>query len=218
MYPRDRLIDLFSTFAILDDDRFRQWVSNPKLQWSMRRELEDTSKAVVTDKVWAIYWYQHRAKLPLAQLHLTAYLQEACFWVARDMTQRHKTPQYTLADYFQIANSEIPRVLKSFNPDGGSSLKTYGKLVLGNALKDLLRQRQAADVCSDWSLLRKVSKKRIGEVLLQRGVVESDAAQSQLAWFCFKTIYIPTESSGKQLQPPDGLCWEIGRAACRERV
>jgi RNA polymerase sigma factor (sigma-70 family) len=208
MYPRDRLIDLFSTFAILDDDRFRQWVSDPKLQRNMQRHLTDTSKPDTTDKVWAIYWHQNRAKHPLAQIHLAAYLQEPCFWVAREMTQRHKAPQYTLADYFQLANSEIPRVLKSFTADGGSSLKTYGKLVLSNALKDLLRQRQAADVCSDWSLLRKTSKKRIGEVLLHRGVIEPDAVQSQLAWFCFKTLYIPPESNGKQLHPPDALCWQ----------
>ena len=48
----------------------------------------------------------------------------------------------------------------------------------------------------------------IGEVLLQGGVTEPDASQSQLAWFCFKTIYVPAESNGKQLQPPDALCWQ----------
>jgi RNA polymerase sigma factor (sigma-70 family) len=126
------------------------------------------------------------------------------------MTQRLNNSQYTLADYFQIAHIEIPRVWKGFAPDRGSNLKSYAKLVLTNALKDLLRQRQAADVCSNWSLLRKVSKKRIGEVLLQRGITEPEASQYQLAWFCFKTLYTPSDSQGERLpEPKDSLWTEI---------
>jgi RNA polymerase sigma factor (sigma-70 family) len=173
----------------------------------MKQQLANTSQPTVDERVWAAHWHRQYQQHPLAQSHLTAYLQEVCFWIAREMTQRLQSPQYTLADYFQIANSEIPRVFKSFTADRGSSFKTYAKLVLTNALKDLLRQRQAADVCSDWSLLRKVSKKRIGEVLLDRGVVEPDAAQYQFAWFCFKTLYIPPENNSQKLPPPDPTVW-----------
>lgn len=208
MYPRNRSIDLFSTFARLEDDRFRQWIADPRLVRSMQRLLPDPAQPATDEKVWAIYWHQQWLKHPLAPSHLTAYLQEPCFWVAQELTRRLSNPQYTLADYFQIANGEVPRVFKSFAADRGSSLKTYAKLVLTNALKDMLRQRQSADVCSDWALLRKVSKKRIGEVLLHRGVVEPDAAQYQFAWFCFKTLYIPPESHGSQLPPPDSRLWQ----------
>jgi hypothetical protein len=78
----------------------------------------------------------------------------------------------------------------------GSSLKSYASLVLANALKDNLRQRQAVDICSDWALLRKWSKKRVIEVLDRVEIAEQDAAQYQLAWFCFKTLYVPNESGG----------------------
>lgn len=172
----------------------------------MRQQL--TTQPDVDEREWAIYWHRAYQEHPLAQSHLTAYLQEVCFWIAREMTSRLQSPQYTLADYFQIVNSEIPRVFKSFAPDRGSSLKTYAKLVLSNALKDLLRQRQAADVCSDWSLLRRVSKKRIGEVLLARGVIEPAVAQYQFAWFCFKTLYIPPEHSAQKLPPPEAIVWQ----------
>jgi RNA polymerase sigma factor (sigma-70 family) len=171
----------------------------------MQRQLTNTSTQQAD--LLAIYWHRQYAKHPLAPAHLTAYLQEVCFWVAKEMTQRLQSPQYTLADYFQIANSEIPKVFKSFAPDRGSSFKTYAKLILSNALKDLLRQRQAADVCSDWSLLRKVSKKRIGDVLLNRGVVEPEAAQYQFALFCFKTLYTPPDSNSQKLPPPDPRLW-----------
>jgi RNA polymerase sigma factor (sigma-70 family) len=172
----------------------------------MQRQL--ATQTDIDERVWAIYWHRAYPQHPLAQSHLTAYLQEVCFWMAKEMTHRLQSPQYTLADYFQIANSEIPRVFKSFSPDRGSSFKSYAKLVLTNALKDLLRQRQAADVCSDWSLLRKVSKKRIGEVLLQLGVIEPDAAQYQFAWFCFKTLYIPPDNTAQKLPPPDPIVWQ----------
>ena len=62
-------------------------------------------------------------------------------------------------------------------------------------------------MCSDWSLLRKVSKKRIGEVLLHRGVVEPAAAQYQFALFCFKTLYIPPDSNSQKLPAPDSRLW-----------
>ena len=52
------------------------------------------------------------------------------------MARRVTTSQYTLADYFQITNIDIRRVLNGFAVDRGSSLKSYASLVLTNALKD----------------------------------------------------------------------------------
>jgi RNA polymerase sigma factor (sigma-70 family) len=208
MRSRDRLIEQFSTFALLEDDRFCRWIDDPRLQRSMKQQVANTTQPDVDERRWAAHWHRQYTKHPLAQSHLTAYLQEVCFWVAREMTSRLRSTQYTLADFFQIANSEIPKVFKSFTADRGGSFKTYAKLIITNALKDLLRQRQAADVCSDWSLLRKVSKKRIGEVLLHRGVVEPDAAQYQFAWFCFKTLYVPSDNNSQKLPPPDARTWQ----------
>jgi RNA polymerase sigma factor (sigma-70 family) len=206
MRPRDRLIDQFSTFALLDRDRFQRWIGDPRLARSMQQQLANTLHPTTDDRIWAICWYRQLTH-PLAQLHLRAYLQEVCYWIAIDMTRKLTSSQYTPADYFQIANIEIPRVFKSFNPDRNNSLKIYAKLVLTNTLKDLLRQRQVADMCSDWSLLRKVSKKRVGEVLLQQGIVEPEADRYQFAWFCFKTVYVPPERNSQRLPPPDPIVW-----------
>ncbi len=207
MRPRDRLIDQFSTFALLEQDRFGRWIGDPRLERSMQQQLANTSHPTTDDRIWAICWYQQLTVHSLAQLHLTAYLQEVCYWIAIEMTRRFKSSQYTPADYFQLANIKIPRVFNSFNPDFSNNLKIYAKLVLTNALKDLLRQRQVADVCSDWSLLRKVSKKRVGEVLLQQGIVEPEAAQYQLAWFCFRTVYTPPQLNSQGLLPPEPSVW-----------
>ncbi len=207
MRPRDRLIDQFSTFALLDDDRFRRWSSEPKLERSMQQQITNASQPTTDDRVWAMCWYRQLEKHSLAQSHLTAYLQEVCYWMAIDMTRKLQSPQYTLADYFQIANSEIPRVFKSFNLDRNTNFKSYAKLVLSSALKDLLRRRHAAGGCSDWSLLRKVSKKIVDEVLLQQGIVGLQAERYRFAWFCFTTVYIPADRNSQALPPPDPSVW-----------
>ena len=124
MYPRNSSIDLFSTFARLEDDRFRQWIVDPRLQRSMQQQLTNTAKPATDERVWAIYWHQQWLKHPLAPFHLTAYLQEPCFWVAQELTRRLSNPQYTLADYFQIANGEMPRVFKGFAADRGDRKST----------------------------------------------------------------------------------------------
>jgi RNA polymerase sigma factor (sigma-70 family) len=206
MQPRDRPIDLFSTFAIIEHDWFRRWAIDPQLRASMQRQL--TTQPDANEGVWAIYWHRQWLTQPLARHHLSAYLQEPCFWVAKEMTQRLQTTQFGLADYFQIANSELHRVLKSFQPDRSNNLKAYTKLAIANILKDVLRQCQAADTCSDWALLRKISKKRVVEVLIDRGLSEPTVSGYRLAWFCFKTIYIPPDSDGRQLPPPSPSVWQ----------
>ena len=200
MYPRTQMLDRFSTFAILEGEYFRKWIVDSRLRRSMQSCLEGSSEA--SDKVWSLYWFkQWQNQNRFAESHLSAYLQESCYWVAQQISRRFKATQYTLADYFQITNGDIQRVLKSFSCDRGIALKSYATVVLTNALKDMLRQRQAADICSDWSLLRRMSKKRMGEVITHAGVAATEADQYQFAWFCFKTLYVPSESPRESSKP-----------------
>jgi RNA polymerase sigma factor (sigma-70 family) len=218
MITRNSTEDLFSTFAYLEGDNFQRWVTDAKLRRSIQHCLASQAKNPTHNKDlkeswWSIYWFsqwQGQAS-PLAEPHLFAYLQEPCYWVSHQMARRmqasQSTGQLTVADYFQITNIDIRRVLGSFGPDRGSSLKSYASLVLTNALKDHLRQRQAVDICSNWALLRKWSKKRVKEVLDRVGIAEPEAAQYLLAWFCFKTIYT-TENSGDKAANPDTAIWQ----------
>jgi RNA polymerase sigma factor (sigma-70 family) len=207
MNPRTSILDLFSTFAYLEGDNFRRWAIDARLRRSIQGCV--ATSADRSEGLWSLYWFQRwqSQSSPLAEPHLFAYLQESCYWVSQQMARRAQTSQYTLADYFQIANTDIHRVLNSFVLDRGSSLKSYASLVLTNALKDNLRQRQAVDICSNWALLRKWSKKRVIEVLDRVGIAEPEATQYQLAWFCFKTLSTPNESSGDRSSTPDPALW-----------
>jgi RNA polymerase sigma factor (sigma-70 family) len=208
MNSRTSILDLFSTFADVEKDSFRRWATDGKLRRSIQRYA--TSQTERSEKLCSIYWFQQWQSQvsPLAELHLFAYLQEPAYRVSQQMVQRVQAGKYTLADYFQIANTNLHKVLAGFSADRGSSLKTYASLVLTNTLKDNLRQRQVVDICSDWALLRKWSKKRITEVLDRLGMTEAEIAQYQLAWFCFKTLYTPNDSAGEKSAPPNAAHWQ----------
>ena len=207
MNPRTKILDLFSTFAYLEGDNFRRWAIDGKLRRSMERCL--ATSADRSEGLWSVYWFKQwqSQAVPVAESHLFAYLQESCYWVSQQMARRVQSSQYSLADYFQMVNTDVRRVLKGFEIDRGGSLKSYAGLVLTNALKDRLRQCQAMDVCSDWALLRKWSKKRVVEVLDRVGIGAQEAAEYQLAWFCFKTLAVPTEGGGERSSQPDSALW-----------
>jgi RNA polymerase sigma factor (sigma-70 family) len=209
MESRTQILDMFSTFAFLEGDYFRRWVSDPRLRRSMEKSTASIATPTQTDKFWSVYWYKKWQSQShcLAESHLTAYLQETCYWAAQQISQRSSISQYTFGDYFQITNSEIQRVLKSFSSDRGSTLKSYASLVLSNVLKETLRRRQAAEICSDWSLLYRTSKKRIRDVLVHSGIAEPELSQYQLLWFCFTTQYVPFGSTGELSQQLDAHLW-----------
>ncbi|MGV0027762.1 sigma-70 family RNA polymerase sigma factor [Phormidesmis priestleyi] len=208
MRPREQIIDLFSSFAQFEGDRFRQWISDPKLRRSMQQCLGDNAHS---ERVWSGYWYQcwHAQTHPFAEWHLSAFLQEPCYWATQRTIQRFQGFQYGVADYFQMASAETHKVLRGYNPERGASLRTYAAMALPNLLKDILRQRQDIDICTNWALLRKVSKKRVTEALVQNGLSGAEVDQYRFAWLCFKTLYVQTQLGGlERLPQPDRALWE----------
>jgi RNA polymerase sigma factor (sigma-70 family) len=212
MKPRQRIIDLFSTFIQLTDDLFDRWISDTRLQRSMQRSLKQVGESNVdsSEDFWVLYWYRLWKTNPesLANGHLSAYLQESCYWVAQRVAIQLTSMQYKFSDCFQIAIANFPAVLKGYNPSQGASLKTYASLVFNNTLRDTLRQQREADSRTDWGLLRKISQKQLVESLQAAGFSEKAIANYRLAWTCFKTYCAPSETPGtRQLSQPDSQTW-----------
>ena len=210
MRPRQNPIEIFSTFLQLAEDRFSGWVIDRKLRRNMENCLMDRSNTL-EENFWALYWYRVWQSEPafLARGHLSAYLQEACYWATQKTMSNFTKTQYKFSDCFQMAIAEVDKVLKGFNSDLGFSLKNYASVSFRNILIDHLRQRHEVNICTDWALLRKLSQKRLIESLKHAGLTSETISQYRLAWNCFKTIYVPKQSgSTRQLARPDSATWE----------
>ncbi|WP_413173656.1 sigma-70 family RNA polymerase sigma factor [Anabaena azotica] len=211
MQPRKNIIEIFSTFVQFAGDRFGNWAIESKLRRSMQTCLNRTPQATSeSEYFWSLYWYkfwQVTETQSLAREHLTAYLQESCYWVSQKTVASFASTQYQLSDCFQIAISQVEKILKAFNPNH-SNLKNYATTIFSNSIRETLRQRHEIDICTDWGLLRKITKKRLLESLETAGLSPSDMSAYALAWECFKTFYVPTPTgTSRQLPPPDKETW-----------
>ncbi|BAZ10262.1 hypothetical protein NIES4071_20770 [Calothrix sp. NIES-4071] len=207
MQPRQSIIEIFSTFALFDTDRFSAWATDAKLRRSIKNCLEHSPQAE-TDKVWALYWHKiwQAESNPLAAAHISAYLQEVCYWTAKKMTLNFKS-QCSIADCFQIAIARVPKILKNFNSELGSNLKSYAELAFEGFIKDSLRLHHEADICSDWALLHKISRKRLIGALSNAGYNSQMISSYILAWECFKELYTSVGKRTRVLNKPDTSTW-----------
>ncbi|MBD2677376.1 MULTISPECIES: sigma-70 family RNA polymerase sigma factor [Nostoc] len=204
MYSRQHIIEIFSTFVLFKGDVFDRWITDSKLRRSMQNCLEQYSFQE-SETFWAIYWHRiwQTQASPIAVAHITAYLQEVCYWVARKM-KMNVLSQHSIADFFQTAIARIDKVLRGFNPQLSSNLKIYAEFTFSNLIKDLLRQQQEVDICSDWGLLHKISQKRLVESLKQGGYPSQIIARYVLAWNCFLQVYAPNNAAtAHKLTKPD---------------
>lgn len=204
MRRRHALVEQFSTFIQLDSQGFQTWLADPRLVRSMQ---QCSAQWDADSTFWGLYWWKTWQDLDLAAgpqpspqqpspqfiglalNHLTAYLQESAYWAAVQISRKYSHTTYGVGDFFQMAIADLPKLLPSFNPERGSGLASFTEMVLSSALRDQLRQRQLVDLCSNWSLLRKISKKRLRLALTQAGVGDAQARSYELAWFCFNTCY-----------------------------
>ena len=211
MRTRYDITDQFSAFIEFTDNRFNRWVVDSRLRLSMVKVLDEIPDAITTSSFWTTYWYNRWATHPITGLayhHLTAFVQESCYWSAHKVAVGFSSTQYSLADCFQVAIAGFPKVLKTFSPEHGSKLDTYAQMAFGNIIRDTLRQRQETDICSDWSLLRKISKKRLQEALKKAGGDVNRVDGYVLAWKAFNDLYVPnTTRNTRQLDGPDEETW-----------
>jgi RNA polymerase sigma factor (sigma-70 family) len=220
MQPRQSVPDLFSAFLQWAADGAGGWTIDPRLHRSIRACLSQVPEAKGSESYWAIYWHKvwleernldspslsQTAKL--SEGHLSAYLQEACYWSAYKTSARLSHSQFGVADCFQVAISEVPKILKACDPEQRASLKTYASTAFSNIIRDYLRQRREIDFCTDWGLLLKLSRKRLIESLENAGINAKTIENYTLAWTCFTALYIPKKSPElRKSSPPDRDTW-----------
>jgi RNA polymerase sigma factor (sigma-70 family) len=215
MRPRQTLVECFSTFLEFPTETTQRWGIDPRLRRSME-QCQTACEAVEerSEKFWALYW--HRAwqaqsqpqSQPLAAAHLTAYLQESCYWAAQHVATHMKT-NHSVADFFQTAIARTDKVLKNFNAQLSASLKTYAKSVFDGVIKNWLREQREIEFSTDWALLNNVSQKRLVDALQTFGTSSDGIARYTLACTCFKELYAPqTAPTAHRLVKPDDATWQ----------
>jgi RNA polymerase sigma factor (sigma-70 family) len=208
MQTRQGIIEIFSSFLQFDADQFSGWVTDARLRRSIKiccEQSTNSEKKLETDKFWAIYWHKvwQTEANSIAAAHLSAYLQEVCYWVAKKMALNFNTSQYSVSDCFQIAISRVPKILKSFNSEYSYHLKSYAELAFEGFIKDAFRLRREADICNDWALLHKVSRKRLVDGLTNAGFNSQIIESYVLAWECFQELHTTEGKKTRQLVKPD---------------
>lgn len=207
MKPRQGIVEIFSTFVLLDANYFKGWLTDPKLRRSMQQCVERTQ--LEPEQVW-MYWHEvwQTQSNAIASAHLAAYLQEVAYWTSRKIAINFSSQQ-SLADLFQSAILGLPKILKTFKHTLSSNLKSYAELIFSNLIKDSLRKNQEIDICTDWSLLNRSSQKMLVESLQFAGLSEQAIASNLLAWTCFRELAAPSgaKATRKQSQP-DATTWK----------
>jgi len=218
MRPRQDITEMFSSFIQLENDRFSGWLTNIQLRTNMQNCLESYPEASQQQNFWALYWHKGweagrdpdmQQSNSFAKMHLLAYLQEPCYQVSNRMVALATNSVYGIGDYFQMAYVEFETILKTFNPRKSSGLKQYFNMALKSRLRDILRKQKEADFCSDWALLRKVTKKCFVEALKNAGLSAVQIGEYRLALTCFKELYTQNQATGtKTLPQPTSQLWQ----------
>lgn len=221
MSSRKGITKIFSTFLQFDANKVIGWATDPQLRRSIIERQKSLSKPEDSEEFWVCYWYKEWLvqRQSLARQHLSAYLQEVCFWAANKTVTQFSSGQYTLSDCFQAIVTKTDKVLQGFKPDMGFNIKNYATAIFSSELKELLRQQKEVDISTDWRLLRKLTQKRLVESLETAGLNPETIARYVLAWKCYQENYAPRKEKGtRRLSRPDDTVWEnIAKLYNRDR-
>ncbi len=215
MHSRQILIEIFSTFLDFEVNSVKGWITDSKLKRNFHNSRSQLETAPNSVETWANYWHNcWREDLEFkrhsrSQDHLAAYLQESCYWAAQQAMPKVPNLRYGLADCFQIAIADVPKILAIFTPNQTASLKTYSRIAFSNIIRDALRRHREIDICSDWSLLLKTSRKRLHQTLRTDGLGNETIDQYLQAWAGFMNAYRQVKSREvRQRKAPDRDLWQ----------
>lgn len=210
MRSRQGINELFTTFLQFDADSVIGWAVDAKLRRNILKCQANLSEPENSESFWVYFWYKRwQAEADsLARGHLSAYLQEVCYWAANKTVANFSSGQYSLSDCFQMIITCTDKVLKGFKPETGFSLKNYASAIFSGELKEMLRQQKEVDICTNWRLLRRLTQKRLVESLQNAGLSADTIERYVLAWKCYQALYAPQQATGtRKLTRPDDAKW-----------
>ena len=149
--------------------------------------------------------------------HLSAYLEEPCFWLAmEELYQQLRPLKYTKLDCFQEARkvaAQPTSLYKKYNFTD-SNPSTWAKLQIKNKVKHTAYLGRELCKYATWSLPKYLSEKILKEAIkIQLGITEKKEIRSYIfAVKSYKEIYScsqPKKIEGKLLEPNQAQWSEI---------
>ncbi|MBF2067556.1 MAG: sigma-70 family RNA polymerase sigma factor [Calothrix sp. C42_A2020_038] len=214
MRPRENITEIFSTFLQFEADRVSGWATDAKLNRNIKACLDNFANSCdrTNEDFWAAYWHKKAQKFEQPEIafgHMSAYLQESCYWSVYKLIPRLQESKNKMPDFFQVAIASVPKILKSCNPDVNGSIKAYASTTFSNVVKDYLRRNREVGFCNNWGLLLKVSRKLLKEALESAGLDTITIERYLLAWTCFESIHLPRKSPNlRQVSAPETATWQ----------
>jgi RNA polymerase sigma factor (sigma-70 family) len=204
MTSRQDPVAIFSSFLVFKDNRSVGWAIDPKLRRNMLSVPSQLTQA------WESYWYDRYLEQvsPLPAQHLCAYLQSVCYSAAKRIASSFASNTHSLEDLFQASMLQTERILQNFDPTLGYPLKHYASSVFESAIRQTLREQREVAICTDCSLLRATSQKRLRDALTRRGLSQEKQSLYVRAWQSFKLVYVPEHLGGtRALNWPTSAVW-----------
>lgn len=179
-------------------------------------------KPTVSERDLAEYWLKEYLESlseqpnQMAKLHLAAYFDDSCFWVAHKLAQKRGGKSsyfYLFQEYFQIARviaAQPENILRGYDSNSSNSLKSvknWGQLKLINAILEITGEKTYSDAGllrrqTETSMKQALQQEGISslneELLLRVGVNETQLARCILAWKSFYKVYTPTTPRGRK--------------------
>lgn len=156
-------------------------------------------------RLFSVYFQIHQRQLLNPRRHLSAYLDETCYWQAREICNKLHNYNLEKREIFLIARAVAanPEYFEKYDSRRGASLKTFAGKVIYGKVSDELRKGREKERYLPTGLLRNISKKELKNCLNQGISNYSEIERCLLAWQCFKEIYVPTRKQGnRRLEPP----------------
>lgn len=220
MRKRITLEEKYSTFIEVDgvkDYPYIGWISDDRLARNIKKFSENDPQ--INEQYLSIYLLKiarqnhnqesgkiAKQKSLVASHHLSAYLEEICYYRALKIYHQLQPYNYnvTKVGIFLMAREVAvnPETFKDYN-SSISSFPTYAGNKIYQKVIDKLRQGRDEEKYSDTGLLRHISEKKFQEYLNLADIKEEEKSRCLLALKCFKKKYVPTEQQGNnKLKPP----------------
>lgn len=208
---RKNIVDQFSTFLFFTGGNNNSFIWKTDLSLKKNIERIIINKNLSSERIAYNFLSDILVNTDkIKQNHLASYLQEICFWTARNIYNRLclTLNLLTLEECFLSGNQaliEPEKLLKNYKINYGNKITTYAQTRLNTIIRDTVYRHRHWKLLTDWGLLTKIGKINREKYLKIHGGLTGEKLQEfLLAWQCYLDNYQTShKGKNKKLSEPN---------------